>query len=342
MKEVFGRKIGRLATRVRNSVVPLKGGHLMPVKVSEDWLNACSGCEISILNIGDPLLELLPQLEFVHMTALVDHKFFGQLGDKTAMEMPEAAVAIVTGGVRNEEQKHELEEMRQRSKILIALGSCAAYGGVPAQANMWKNEDVFETIYRKSITTEPGPDPKDPNVPPWTPTCMAVDEVVKVDITIPGCPPHPDWIAEALTAVLEGKTSWALPERSVCDTCPAIREKKSGGGAIKRVFENLDYNPEEGLDKMRCINEQGFFCMGPVTLAGCAGKTGVPRCIQARTPCRGCFGPIRKGVKPMVDMMGALTSVGLDPKTLVDRRAIMNRYIGGHKNLVPLPARPTR
>jgi F420-non-reducing hydrogenase small subunit len=176
----------------------------------------------------------------------------------------------------------------------------------------------------------------------WTPSCKALDEVVKVDITIPGCPPHPDWIAEALTALLEGKTAWALPERSVCDTCPVIREKKSGGGPIKRGMTNLEFNPEEGLEKMRCINEQGFFCMGPVTLAGCAGKTGVPRCVQARTPCRGCFGPIRQGARPMVDMMGALTSVGLDPKTLIDRRAIMNRYIGAHGFLTPLPARPVR
>ena len=93
---------------------------------------------------------------------------------------------------------------------------------------------------------------------------------------------------------------------------------------------------------MRCINEQGFLCMGTVTLAGCAGKSGVPRCIQARTPCRGCFGPIRKGARPMVEMMGALTSVGLDPKSLVDRRAMMNRYIGGHKVLTVIPPRPAR
>ncbi len=65
----------------------------MPVKVVEDWLNACSGCEISILNVGDRLLDLLPDLNFVHMTALVDHKFFGQLGDGTAMDIPEAVVA---------------------------------------------------------------------------------------------------------------------------------------------------------------------------------------------------------------------------------------------------------
>jgi F420-non-reducing hydrogenase small subunit len=314
----------------------------MAMTVVEDWLNACSGCEISILNIGDPLVDILPQLEFLHMTALVDHKFFGQIGDGSVMEIPEADIGIVTGAVRNEEHKHELEEIRKKTKFLIALGSCACYGGVPAQANMWTNEEVFEKIFRNCASTEPSPDPDDPSVPKWTPTCAALDEVVKVDISIPGCPPHPDWIAEALKALLEGKTSWSLPERSVCDTCPVIREKKSGGGPVKRWIQNIEFDPEEGIDKMRCINEQGFLCMGPVTLAGCAGKSGVPRCIQARTPCRGCFGPIRKGAQPMVEMMGALSSVGLDAKSVLDRRAIMNRYIGGHKRLRVLPKRPVR
>jgi F420-non-reducing hydrogenase small subunit len=314
----------------------------MPVNVVEDWLNACSGCEISILNVGERLLDLLPSLNFVHMTALVDHKFYGQLGDGTTMDIPESVVAIVSGGVRNDEQKHELEEIRKKTKFLIALGSCACFGGVPAQANMWKNEDTFEKVFRHCVTTEPAPNPEDPNVPKWTPTCVAVDEVVKIDISIPGCPTHPDWIVEALTALLEGKTAWSLPERSVCDTCPVIREQKSGGGPVKRWLQNIEFNPEEGLEKMRCINEQGFLCMGPVTLAGCAGKNDVPRCIKARTPCRGCFGPIRKGARPMVDMMGALTSVGLDPKSLVDRRAMMNRYIGGHGYLTVIPARPAR
>jgi F420-non-reducing hydrogenase small subunit len=313
----------------------------MAVNVFEDWLNACSGCEISILNIGDPLVDLLPQLNFVHITPLIDHKLFGQLGEKTDMEVPESVVGIVSGGVRTEEQKHEIQEIRKKTKFLIALGTCACHGGVPAQANMFKNEDVFEKVFRQSPSTDPSPDPQDPNVPKWTPTCAAVDEVVKVDISIPGCPPHPDWIVEAITALLQGKTSWSLPERSVCDTCPVIREKKSGGGPVKRWLENMPFNPEEGLEKMRCINEVGYLCQGPVTLAGCAGKTGVPRCIQGRTPCRGCFGPIRKGAQPMVEMIGALSSVGLDAKSMLDRRAMLNRYIGGHGVLKVLPARPT-
>jgi len=314
----------------------------MPVTVAEEWLNACAGCEISILNTGEALLDLLPQLDFVHIPVLVDHKYFGQTGDGTSLSIPEAVVGIVSGAVRSDEHKHVLEEMRKKVKFLIALGSCAAFGGIPAQANMFKQDEVLEKVFRNCASTDPSPNPDDSAVPKWLDCCKGLDEVVKVDITIPGCPPHPDWIADALTALLQGKTSWSLPERSVCDTCPVIREKKSGGGPIKRGLSNLDFDADAGIDQMRCINEQSFFCMGPVTLAGCAGKSGVPRCIRARTPCRGCFGPIRKGARPMVDMMGALTSVGLDPKTLVDRRAIMNRYIGGHGFLTPMPARPTR
>ena len=312
----------------------------MPVKVAEEWLNSCSGCEISILNTGDALLDLLPELNFVHIPVLIDHKYYGQTGENAELEIPEADVGIVSGAVRNEEHKKVLEEMRKKTKFLLALGSCAAFGGVPSQANMFKNEEVFEKIFRNSPSTTSSPDPEHPNIPKWFDTCRALDEIVKVDITIPGCPPHPELIAGAITALLKGETSWSLPERSVCDTCPVIREKKSAGGPVKRSAENLEFNPEEGLDKMRCINEQGFLCLGPVTLAGCAGKAGAPRCIQARTPCRGCFGPIRKGARPMVDMMGAMTSIGLDPKTIVDRRAIMNRYIGAHGNLRPIPARP--
>jgi len=67
----------------------------------------------------------------------------------------------------------------------------------------------------------------------------------------------------------------------------------------------------------------------------------VPRCIKGYMPCRGCFGPIRKGANPLVDMMGALTSIGLDAKEVLDRRALLNRYIGAQNRLRPLPTKPS-
>ncbi|MDQ7826513.1 MAG: methyl viologen-reducing hydrogenase [Candidatus Eremiobacteraeota bacterium] len=311
----------------------------MAVKVSSEWLNSCSGCEISLLNIGDAILDLIPsQIELVHIPALVDSKYFGATGESTTLELPKATVGIISGGIRNHEHKEIAEEMRKKVDILIALGTCATDGGIPAQANMWKNEDILAKVYGDCPTHAPAAPPAEV-IPAYTDNVKALDEVVKVDIFLPGCPPHPDLIAEAILALLAGKTDWKLEERSVCDTCKVIREKKGGGGSVKRSLESVEYNPDEPIEKMRCIMEQGWLCMGTVTRAGCAGKSGAPRCIQARMPCRGCFGPIRKGAKPMVDMMGSLASVGLNAQSVVDRRAILNRFVGSHGNLRPLPTK---
>jgi F420-non-reducing hydrogenase small subunit len=313
-------------------------------KVAEEWLNICGGCEVSILDIGEPLLGLLPQLEFVHIPVLADHKYFGAMGDGTTLEIPPADVGIVSGGVRNEKEKHVAEAMRKSSKTLIALGSCACFGGIPALANIWKRDELLDKVYRGSKTTESAPTPSE-NLPPLLESVLALDEVVKVDVYIPGCPTAPELIVQALMSLLGGKP-FVLPERSVCDDCPVKREKKASGGTLKRPLESVAFKQGEPWENTRCFMEQGFLCLGPVTRAGCAtgteaeGHTKVPRCIKGYMPCRGCFGPIRKGANPLVDMMGALTSIGLDAKQVQDRRALLNRYIGAQNRLRPLPQKP--
>jgi len=317
----------------------------MGVKVAEEWLNICGGCEVSILDIGEPLLDILPKLEFVHMPVLMDHKYFGQTGEGTELTIPEADIGIVSGGVRNEKEKHVLEEMRKKTNTLISLGSCASFGGIPAMANMFPLDDLYNKVYRDSVTTDSADTPAE-NLPPLLDRVYALDEVVTVDVYIPGCPPNPTMIADALTALLEGKP-FELPERSVCDDCPVRREKKAGGGEIKRPLDTPQFAQDQPWDNTRCLMEQGYLCLGPVTRSGCAsvyeeGGPKVPRCIQGYMPCRGCFGPIRKGANPLVDMMGALSSIGLDAKQVLDRRALLNRYIGAQKRLRPLPQRPGR
>ncbi len=316
----------------------------MGVKVAEEWLNICGGCEVSILDIGEPLLDILPNLEFVHMPVLMDHKYFGQTGEGTELTIPEADVGMISGGVRNEKEKHVTEAMRKSCKTLISLGSCACFGGIPALANMYPLDDLYTKVYRDSVTTDPADTPAE-NLPPLLDRVYAVDEVVPVDLYIPGCPMNPDMIAEALTALLEGKP-FELAERSVCDDCPVKREKKAGG-EIKRPLEDAQFDQGGPWENTRCLMEQGILCLGPVTRSGCAkpmeeGGPKVPRCIQGYMPCRGCFGPIRQGANPLVDMMGALSSIGLDAKQVLDRRAMLNRYIGGQKRLRPLPQRPGR
>lgn len=315
------------------------------VKVAEEWLNICGGCECSILDIGETLLDILPKLEFVHIPVLADHKYHGQAGegDPSVIEIPEADVGILTGGVRNEKEKKVSLEMRKKCKTLIALGSCACYGGIPAMANMYPLEDLYAEVYRESKSTVSADTPSE-NLPPLLDRVYAVDEIVdKVDLYIPGCAPNPDMVAEALTCLLENKP-FELPEKSVCDDCPVKREKKADI-SLKRPFEAPTFKQGEPWENTRCYMEQGILCLGPVTRSGCArvyeeGGPKVPRCVYGYMPCRGCFGPIHKDAKPLVEMIGALSSIGLDAKQIEDRRALLNRYIGAHNNLRPLPARP--
>jgi F420-non-reducing hydrogenase small subunit len=306
------------------------------VKVAEEWFAICGGCEVTILDIGEPLLDLLPQLEFVHIPVLMDHKYYGQEGEKDKIELPEADVGLISGGVRTEEHKELLQEMRNKCTTLIALGTCAAYGGVPALANMHPLDDVYEKVFRGSKTTDPADTPAE-GLPPLSDRVYALSEVVKVDLVLPGCPTTPEMVAEAITALLEGKP-FALPEKSVCDTCPVIREKKAVT-SLKRPLESVEFTPGQPLDQVRCFMEQGYLCQGPATRSGCMGSSDAPRCIKAYTPCRGCFGPMSEKANPMVDMMGALSSIGLNPREIEDRAATFNRFSGAQNRLRPLPAR---
>lgn len=311
----------------------------MALRVVEEWLSACSGCEIAILNLGETLLAVAPKLEFVHIPVLMDHKYYGQLGDGDVhhLEIPQAEVGIVSGGVRNEEQLEVLEAMRAKCDVLLALGTCATHGGIPALINGTGNDDLLERYYRGCESNDPAPDPTD-IIPPLLDRGYALDEKVKIDLYLPGCPPHPDQIAEAILALLEGREP-VLPTKSVCDTCPTIREGKGQLKTVRRFLQNAQYEADKPLADMRCLLEQGLLCMGPVTRAGCAGNEEIaPRCIKARVPCRGCYGPVQQKGNQMLDMLNALASNGIDIKTLPDRSGGLLRFSGAHGRLRPRPA----
>jgi F420-non-reducing hydrogenase small subunit len=305
-------------------------------KIAEEWLATCGGCEVTILDLGEKILDLLPKLEFVHIPVLMDHKYYGQLGEKAEIEIPEADIGIISGGIRNEENKKIAEAMRKKCKTIVAMGSCANFGGVPALGNMYTRDEIFEKIYKKSVSTEPS-EPPSTDIPPLMDRVYAVSEVIKVDVGLPGCPTTPELVAEALVALLEGKP-FELAERSVCDDCPMERKEKADV-ALKRPLERATFEIGAKLESVRCLMEQGYLCQGPATRSGCGGAEKIPRCIKAYMPCRGCFGPIRAGANPMVDMMGALSSIGLDPKVILDRPATFNRFIGAQGRLRPLPRR---
>ena len=197
----------------------------MTVKVAQEWFAICGGCEVTILDLGEPLLELLPELEFVHMPVIMDHKLFGQTGEASHMGIPEADVGIISGSVRHEEHKEIAEEMRKRVNFLISMGSCACYGGIPALANQFAVEEIYQRVYKGNSTTDPGDTPT-AGLSSLTERVYSLNEVDTVDLQLPGCPTTPSMFAAAVLHLLKG-TPFALEQKSVCDQCPTIREKKS-------------------------------------------------------------------------------------------------------------------
>jgi F420-non-reducing hydrogenase small subunit len=305
----------------------------MSVTVAQEWLNSCSGCEIALVDMGERLLTVLEAVEFVHSPVLMDHKYFGQLGERTHLEIPEAAVGLISGGIRNEEHLEVAQEMRKKCRTIIALGTCATHGGIPALVNSYTSQQVLERYY-STETTDPPDHYPDQGVPPLLDRCYAVDEKIQVDLYLPGCPPHPDQVFLALSSLLEGKTP-ALPGKSVCDFCPTVREGKGSVRKLRRFLQAPRYGaPDEPIDKMHCLLEQGILCMGPVTRAGCGGDRLVPRCISARVPCRGCYGPVKQDGNPLLDMLNALASNGIDITSLPEHTSLL-RFAGGHGFLRP-------
>ena len=84
----------------------------MAARIAAEWFSICGGCEITILDIGEPLIDVLKQVEIVHMPVLMDHKLFGQTGENAEMEIPAADVGLISGGIRSEEHKHLARIMR--------------------------------------------------------------------------------------------------------------------------------------------------------------------------------------------------------------------------------------
>ncbi|UCF83028.1 MAG: methyl viologen-reducing hydrogenase [Desulfobacteraceae bacterium] len=305
----------------------------MSVKIASEWLNSCSGCEIAIVDMGERLLDVLALVDFVHIPVIMDHKYFGQLGDQEHMNIPEATVGIISGSIRNEEHIEVAKEMREKCKILIALGTCATHGGIPTLSNSYSLNEILERYYSTETTDKDSSLPNE-GIPPLLDACYALDEKISVDVYLPGCPPHPDLVFAALTGLLKGEPA-ELPGGSVCDTCPTIREGKGQVKALKRFLQSPDYNgPDEPLDKMRCMLEQGLLCMGPVTRAGCGGEKMLARCISARVPCRGCNGPVKQGGNQLLDMLNALASNGIDIGSLAETTSLL-RFSGAHGLLRP-------
>lgn len=164
-------------------------------KISSDWLCGCAGCHMSLLDIDERIITIA-ELADIRSTPITDLK----VPDSTGVD-----VGILEGGINNTYNEEVAHRMRKSCKLLVALGDCAVFGGVPAMRNFFTLEEALNRAYVEAESNEPGSKvPSDPELAQMT-KVRALQEVVPVDIFVPGCPPDPDTIYYVLSELAQGR-----------------------------------------------------------------------------------------------------------------------------------------
>jgi sulfhydrogenase subunit delta len=196
----------------------------------------CEGCQLQIVNLEEEILDLVDVVQMVEWREAMSE------------QSREYDIVLIEGSITRLEDEKRLEIIRTRAKTLIALGACATIGGINKLKNNFEMQDVKKYVYGKSADM--------PHLDTY-PT-KAVDEVVKVDYKVHGCPMDKNEFSYIIRGLLTGKRP-EIPDYPVCVEC------KAKG------------NP--------CLWDYGQVCMGPVIRAGCAA-----RCPSGGFRCFGCRG----------------------------------------------------
>ena len=298
-------------------------------KVALYWCASCGGCEETVVDLNEDILKVTEAIDIVLWPVAMDFK----KKDIEAMKDAEIAVSFINGTVRLEEQEEMVKLLRQKSGLVVAFGACAHLGGIPGLGNFYDRKTIFEYAYQKvpSVVNPEGVMPKQKTsidgltlaLPEFYDTVNALHQVIPVDYYLPGCPPPPDLVMNAINAILAGelpeKGSVLAPNIALCDTCPRkdLKPEKLSIADVKRPWEVR-------IDPNECFLSQGLFCYGPATRSGC-GET----CINANQPCRGCFGPldgvIDQGAKALA-MFSSILGVSEEEKRLnEDTQTLMDK-----------------
>jgi sulfhydrogenase subunit delta len=204
---------------------------------------SCEGCQLQVANLEEEILDLI---------SIVDVVSFREVMKEHSDDYD---IAIIEGSIMRPMDEDRIKKIRSNAKILVAFGACACIGGVNKIRNQWTPEEVKKIVYDDSKHMKNN---KFFDVG----QTKAVEEVVKVDYYIRGCPPTREEIKRVITALALGKTP-DIPNYPVCVEC-----KKN---------EN------------ECLFEQGKFCLGPITRAGCNAI-----CPSHGSACDGCRGLLKK------------------------------------------------
>lgn len=271
------------------------------------WGAACGGCDVAVLDTNEFILDLAALADIRLWPIAVDGKYH----DVEAMQDGELDLTIFSGAVRNSENERIAQLLRQKSKLLVAFGSCAHMGGIPGLANTTTREAIFDRAYLHNPSIEQGsqtiPRPETKvdagtlDIPSFYRRVYKLADIVDVDYYVPGCPPAPSQVKAVLLAIAQGNlppkgSVVGASDQAVCDEC--TREKKEK--KLKRF-----YRPWEIIqDPAKCLMDQGILCAGAATRGGC----GV-RCPNTGQGCRGCYGPLPNVLDHGAKFLSAVASI---------------------------------
>ncbi len=196
----------------------------------------CEGCQLQIVNLEEELLDLIGAVDVVEWR------------EAMAESSEDYDIAIIEGSITRPEDEDRIRSIRSRAKILIAIGACATMGGINKLKNNFDLDEVREYVYGEAGRMEHLD----------TAPTRAVDEVVKVDYKVHGCPMNPEEFTYVVRCLLMGRSP-EIPDYPVCVEC--------------KMEENV------------CRWEYDEICLGPITRAGCGAK-----CPSASFRCFGCRG----------------------------------------------------
>ncbi len=226
-------------------------------------LTGCGGCEVQVLRTFELYPELNEMYEVVYWPLVVEEE-----------ELPEKVdVVLVEGAVRMKKDVEMLRRARAAARYLIALGSCAAFGGINGQADYFPAVENMKLVYGRERLEKSEE---------LLERVYAAADLVPVDFIISRCPPLPEAIRSVLVNIYEGKKP-PTAIATVCAQCPRV---------MKPIEQPIDEKffkkglPGPDADPNVCFLSQGYLCLGPVTIVGC----GAP-CTRAGIPCFGCGGP---------------------------------------------------
>ncbi len=274
------------------------------IKLAIYWAAGCGGCDVSILDSDEKILNVGDMADIVMWPVAAD----GKEKDIAAMNDGEITVSIINGAIRNSENESMVKLLRQKSKLVVCYGTCACFGGTPALANLVNDsKEVLDYVYTKTPTSADfqATYHKDKPVIPQTSykapegeltlpvvydLVKSLDQVIDVDYYIPGCPPTQESISKLLDALVNfvyngvalppKGTMIGVEDKTLCEECPRHKENRR----IEEIKEPYQVNVDPDL----CLMDQGILCLGSATVAGCGAK-----CTIVGQPCRGCYGPTK-------------------------------------------------